>query len=49
MYADTDIYNYSKLAVRKCRSYSHSHICMCDWKKELNGMLLKTIFFIILK
>lgn len=48
MYAGIDIYNYIKLAIRKCGLYSHSHICMCDRKKELNGMLSKTIFFIIL-
>lgn len=41
MYADVDIYNYIKFAIKKCGSYSHSHTHICDQKKELNGMLLK--------
>lgn len=48
MYVYIDIYNYIKFAVRKCGSCSYSHICMCAQKKELNGMLLKPIFLIVL-
>lgn len=48
MYAYIDIYNYIKFAVRKCGSRSHSHIYMCAQKKELNGMLLKPVFLIVL-
>lgn len=45
MYTDIDTCNYIELAIRKCGSYSHSHIRLWDRKKELNGMLLKTVFF----